>query len=164
MEIWQKKGYDGGIIMSKYKVKINDNDYEVDINDLGDGNLEIKIGEKTVNLTIEEVLQTKDSAPMPKPKIESKQAEIDPTPKPIPEPVTTAAKGKGEVVKSVMSGTIISLKKKVGDTVQIGDVVLIIEAMKMENEISSPIEGKILEIKVSPGNSVHTGDEIFVVG
>lgn len=150
--------------MSKYKVKINDKDYEVDINDLDDGSLEIKLGEKTLNLTIEEVLEIKESTPIPREEVKPIETEARTSPKITPQPANAAPKGKGEVVKSAMSGTIISLKKKVGDAVQVGDVVLTIEAMKMENEISSPVAGTILEIKVSTGNSVHSGDEIFVVG
>ena len=71
---------------------------------------------------------------------------------------------KGEPIKAVMAGTVLSLKKKPGDKVKVGDVVLILEAMKMENEISSPSDGVIVDIVVSPGKSINTGDTLFIVG
>ena len=63
-----------------------------------------------------------------------------------------------------MAGTVLSIKKKVGDKVAIGDVVLILEAMKMENEISTPTEGVIGAILVNPGQSINTGDTLFTIG
>jgi len=145
--------------MAKYNVKINGKDYEVDIEDLGGGNLEIKLGGKTVNLSIEEALGIKKASSSLKHK-----AEVYSTPEPAPQPVASAPKGKGEVVKAVMAGTVLSLKKKVGDSVSIGDVVMILEAMKMENEISSPLAGKVLDIRVTPGQSINSGDALFVIG
>jgi len=145
--------------MTKYNVKINGKDYEVDIEDLGGGNLEIKLGEKTVNLSIEEVFGIKKQSSTPKPK-----AEVYSAPEPTPQPTAPVPTGKGEIIKAVMAGTVLSLKKKVGDSVSIGDVVIILEAMKMENEISSPVTGKILEIKVNPGQSINSGDPLFVIG
>jgi len=145
--------------MAKYNVKINGKDYEVDIEDLGGGNLEIKLGGKTVNLSIEEVLGIKKASSTLKPK-----AEVYSTQETTPQPAASAPKGKGEVVKAVMAGTVLSLKKKVGDSVSIGDVVMILEAMKMENEISSPLAGKILDIRVTPGQPINSGDALFVIG
>ena len=79
--------------MAKYNVKINGKDYEVDIEDLGGGNLEIKLGGKTVNLSIEEALGIKKASSSLKHK-----AEVYSTPEPAPQPVASAPKGKGEVV------------------------------------------------------------------
>jgi len=58
----------------------------------------------------------------------------------------------------------LSLKKQPGDKVSVGDVVLILEAMKMENEISSPSNGTIVDILVSPGKAINTGDTLFTIG
>jgi biotin carboxyl carrier protein len=57
-----------------------------------------------------------------------------------------------------MPGTILSIKKKVGDNIQKGDVIMILEAMKMENEIIAPEDGTITSIDTSEGASVNTGD------
>ena len=63
-----------------------------------------------------------------------------------------------------MPGNIIEVRANVGDTVAEGDVVIILEAMKLENEIMAPCAGKILSINVSKGDMVNSGDILFVVG
>lgn len=67
------------------------------------------------------------------------------------------ASGNGEVVKSPLPGTINQIKVTAGQTVKEGDVIIILEAMKMENEITAPVGGKIGNILVTKGASVDTG-------
>jgi len=62
-----------------------------------------------------------------------------------------------------MPGTIVSLKIKVGDSVKVGDVVCVLEAMKMENEITSPTAGIIEEIKVKEGDRVDKGKALVKI-
>jgi biotin carboxyl carrier protein len=63
-----------------------------------------------------------------------------------------------------MPGKVVMVNKKVGDAVKVGDVVLILEAMKMENEITSDKDGKITEVRVIEGDSVDAHDVLVVVG
>ncbi len=63
----------------------------------------------------------------------------------------------GEVIKSPMPGVILNVKVAVGQAVKAGQVMLILEAMKMENEIVAPRDGQIAQIAVSKGASVDTG-------
>jgi biotin carboxyl carrier protein len=63
-----------------------------------------------------------------------------------------------------MPGTIFDIKVKEGDTVAAGDVVLVLEAMKMENEISAPVDGTVSQILVKTGESVNGGDVMIVIG
>ncbi len=65
------------------------------------------------------------------------------------------------VVKAPLSGKIVSLKCKVGDRVKSGDVLLVFEAMKMENDIFSPINGVVREVFVSEGDTVSKGDPLM---
>ncbi len=67
----------------------------------------------------------------------------------------------GNVIKAEMAGTVVRILKKEGDDVKSGEAVLILEAMKMENEILSPAEGKIAKIFVGEGNRVQIGDPLF---
>lgn len=67
----------------------------------------------------------------------------------------TQSSGKLNTIKAPMPGLIIDLKVKDGDTVQAGDPLLILEAMKMENIIKSPGEGVVKSVKVKKGNSVE---------
>jgi len=64
----------------------------------------------------------------------------------------------GREVKAVMPGKVVTLLIKVGDTVEKDQALLVLEAMKMENEVRSPRAGVIKEIKVSPGQIVETGE------
>ena len=63
-----------------------------------------------------------------------------------------------------MQGTILDLKVKVGDAVKAGDTLLILEAMKLENEIKSPTDGKVLSIAVSKGQSVSMNETLLILG
>jgi glutaconyl-CoA decarboxylase len=62
-----------------------------------------------------------------------------------------------------MPGKVLSLKVAVGDSVNNGDLVLLLEAMKMENEIFATASGKVAEIRVNSGDSVNTGDVLLVI-
>jgi glutaconyl-CoA decarboxylase len=63
-----------------------------------------------------------------------------------------------------MPGTILDVRVKVGDAVKIGDVVCILEAMKMENEITTDKAGTVKEIRVSKGQAVQGGDPLVIIG
>ena len=63
-----------------------------------------------------------------------------------------------------MPGKILAVKKSVGDTVKSGDVILILEAMKMENEIFAGAAGKVTAINVTKGSTVNSGDVLVVIG
>ena len=63
-----------------------------------------------------------------------------------------------------MPGTILDIKVSEGDTVASGDVLLILEAMKMENEIMAPVGGKVVSVNTSKGASVNPGDVLIVIG
>ncbi|RLI27190.1 MAG: hypothetical protein DRO52_00850 [Candidatus Hecatellales archaeon] len=61
-------------------------------------------------------------------------------------------------IRSPLSGKVLSVKVKVGEAVKKGQVLLIIDAMKMENEIISPSDGTVKSVKVSEGSTVNSGD------
>ncbi|MBS7655193.1 acetyl-CoA carboxylase biotin carboxyl carrier protein subunit [Candidatus Bathyarchaeota archaeon] len=71
--------------------------------------------------------------------------------------------GEEAVIKAPMDGTITRIEKKLGDKVSVGEVVLVLEAMKMENEICAPKSGIIKELNASKGVSVHQGDVLAVI-
>ncbi len=81
-----------------------------------------------------------------------------------PQPVVQSAAPAGpavagaSTVKAPMPGTVLSLKVSPGQSVKRGDVLLILEAMKMENEISAPANGVVAAIRVQAGSTVNTGD------
>ena len=86
-------------------------------------------------------------------------------PKAAPAPAPAApVSGDGEKVTAPMPGNILDVKVKVGDSVKKGDVLLILEAMKMENEIMAGADGKIASVNVNKGDSVETGAVLCVIG
>ncbi len=74
-----------------------------------------------------------------------------------------AASGEGEAVNSPMPGTILDVKVKVGDTVKAGQVLMILEAMKMENEIMAGCDGTVTSVGVTKGQSVENGTPLCTI-
>ncbi|MBR5451578.1 MAG: biotin/lipoyl-binding protein [Clostridia bacterium] len=82
-----------------------------------------------------------------------------PAPAAAPAPVSAGA----EAVNSPMPGTILAVNVAVGDTVKAGDVLMVLEAMKMENEISAPKAGKVTAVSVTKGATVESGAQLCVI-
>lgn len=123
----------------KYVVRINNKDYEVVV-EKGQANL--------VNTT--EVVAA-PAAPI----AAAPTAPVAPaTPAPAAAPQATGS----TAINSPMPGTILDVKTSVGQSVKSGDVLVVLEAMKMENEIVAPRDGVIAQIAVNKGASVSTGD------
>jgi glutaconyl-CoA/methylmalonyl-CoA decarboxylase subunit gamma len=119
----------------------------------------ISVNGQSYDVTVEEVGSAASSArPAP-------AASPPPAPRPAapaaPSPAGAssggASSGGGRAVKAPMPGTLLSFKVAEGQAVKRGEVLLILEAMKMENEIVSPADG-IVSLKASEGASVNTGD------
>lgn len=96
---------------------------------------------------------------------------VTPTPAPIAAPAAVPAApaaatvtGSGEVVKSPMPGTILKVNVGQGQVVKEGDVLVVLEAMKMENEIMAPKGGTVTQIVTSKGASVDTDAPLVVIG
>lgn len=85
-------------------------------------------------------------------------------PAPAPAPAPTPAPAGGEQVTSPMPGTILTVNVAAGDSVKRGQILMVLEAMKMENEIMCPRDGKVLSVNTSKGASVETGTLLCVIG
>jgi len=72
--------------------------------------------------------------------------------------------GEGTPIKAALPGSILKVHVGVGDSIEEGDVILVVEAMKMETEIKSPISGTVLSVDVEVGNQVQTGQVLVSIG
>lgn len=111
-------------------------------------NYRITVNGNVYDVTVEETGATA-SAPV---------AKTAPKAAPAPEVKAAAGSEGATKVNAPMPGKIISVKASVGAAVKKGDVILILEAMKMENEVQAPADGTIASINVNEGASVETGD------
>ena len=88
-----------------------------------------------------------------------------PAPAAVPAaPAAAAPVADGEAVKAPMPGNILKVNVSAGQTVNAGDVLVILEAMKMENEIMAPKSGKVAQVLVNKGSTVNTDDVLVVIG
>lgn len=128
--------------MRKFNISVNGKKYEVEVEEVGGASAPVSA--------------PKSAAPAPKPAAPAPAAA---------KPAAKAAPPAGStVVKAPMPGTIVSIKVNAGDTVKKGDVLVILEAMKMENEIMAPQDGKVVAVNTSNGVSVNTGDALVSLG
>ncbi len=146
--------------MKKFKFTINGNQYEVDINGIEDG-----IAQLEVNGTPYEVAVDRDIKQIKTPKLIRSVAvpSTDSHPAVVKTSNPSAPKGGGKI-KSPLPGVILDLLVKEGDLIKVGQKLLTLEAMKMENNIESDKEGKVIAVKVSKGDSVMEGDILIIIG
>ena len=86
-----------------------------------------------------------------------------PAPAAAPAPVAQSVSAEGTTIPSPMPGSIISVAVSVGQAVKSGDVLIVLEAMKMENDIVAPCDGVVKQILVSKGSTVNTDDVLIVI-
>ena len=127
--------------------------------------LKITVNGKAYDVTVEEmggatpVAAAPVAAPAPA-AAPSPAAAPAPAPAAAPAPV---ASGEGEPVNAPMNGNIVDVKVSAGQSVKTGDVLVILEAMKMENEIVAPKDGVIGAVMVSKGETVDTGATLVTI-
>ena len=120
--------------MKKYNVNVNGTNYEI-----------------TVELVSESEAK---AAPAPAPKAEAAPSVAAPAP---------VANGEGEKVEAPMPGNIIDVKVNVGDSVKKGQVLFILEAMKMENEIMAGVDGTVTSVGTTKGSTVEAGTVLCTI-
>ena len=121
----------------KYKVTLNSRTYEI----------EVEAGKAVLLDEYDAVSAPAASAP----------AEAPAAPVPPAAPAAPVAAGSGEAVNAPMPGTILKVNVSNGQAVKSGEVLVVLEAMKMENEILAPRDGVVNQVSVTRGASVDTG-------
>ncbi|MBO4848728.1 MAG: biotin/lipoyl-binding protein [Clostridia bacterium] len=94
--------------------------------------------------------------------VEELKGEVKPAaPAPAPKPAAPAPGGAAETICAPMPGTIVGINVKVGDSFKRGQVLIVLEAMKMENEILAPHDGRVVNINTQKGSNVNSGDVLI---
>ncbi|WP_288272479.1 biotin/lipoyl-containing protein [uncultured Megasphaera sp.] len=140
--------------MKKFKITVNGKAYEVEVEEIGG--------------TPVAAPAPQASAPAPAPAAPA-PAPAAPAPAPAAPASTPAPAVGGPIpdgaitVKAPMPGKISALKAEAGKAVKRGDIILVLEAMKMQNDITATADGTLHEIRVNPGDNVKTGDVLAVI-
>lgn len=139
--------------MNRYKVTVNGTAYDVLVEDMG--------GTQAAYAPVAQPAPAVVPAAAP---VAAPQPAPVAAPAPTPAPAPAAMPAGASVIEAPMPGKILKISVAVGASVSSGDVLLILEAMKMENEISAPAGGTVREIRAREGDSVNTGDVLVVLG
>ena len=130
--------------MRKFVINVNGKSYEVEVEEVRDG-VSAAPAATPATATAPQAAPAAKPAPAPE------------QPKPAAAPQPTGAMGSVKIT-APMPGNILDAKVNAGDTVKKGQVLLILEAMKMENEIMAPQDGKVSSVNVAKGSTVNSGD------
>jgi len=156
--------------MKNYKFTINGNKYSVDIVDIEDQVATVEVNGTPYQVELEMEVRKPVSAPKAVVKVAGQTAvsaaSLTPSqaiPKIAPVPQAATAPSGGSVIKSPLPGVVLDIYVKTGDTVKPGQHVLLLEAMKMENNIDADKEGVVKDIKVQRNDSVMEGDILVII-
>ena len=143
--------------MKEYKYTIEGNKYEVAINEVNDTTAKVTVNGAEYTVEWEKPVEEK-------PVVKVKPAVAKPTAPAAPATAAPAAAPvSGNAIKTPLPGVIIDVKVNVGDTVAKGQTVVVLEAMKMENNINADRDGKVTAIQVAKGDTVADGAVLIVL-
>ncbi len=141
--------------MKTHRYRINGNEYDVAVNSISSNKAEVTVNGVTYQVDIE------DASP-----VTAKEDSDESCQRPPQVHKTSMAEvtvQDGKTVNSPLPGIVLGVKVQVGDTVRTGQVVAVLEAMKMENEIQSEFDGVITAVNVSAGEAVPEGCPIVTI-
>ena len=144
--------------MKVFKYKINGSPYRVVVQKSDDESVELEVNGTPYMVELE---------PKKKKTLSSIQRQVpssDQQEAPKPTVTRTAVAAGSVVINAPLPGVVLDIKVKAGDAVKKGDTVIVLEAMKMENNIAAPSDGTISKISVEKGASVLEGTELIVIG
>ena len=149
--------------MNKYQYKVQGVDYEVEIEEVEGNIAKVNVNGIPFEVELQQPINAAKHPTIVKPKVEA--------PKPAAKPATAAPKQEdaapaatsGTAIKAPLPGTITAINVNVGDKVNVGDVVIVLEAMKMQNNIEAENAGTVTAIKVVPGDAVMEGSVLLIV-
>lgn len=149
--------------MNKYQYKVQGVDYDVEIVDVEGNIAKVSVNGIPFEVELKEPIKASHMPKRPtvKPAAPAAAAPVAAAPK-AEKPA--AAAGTGSKIKAPLPGTITEMKVKVGDTVKNGDTVVVLEAMKMQNNIEAECDGTVTSVLVNSGDTVMEGDTLITIG
>ena len=148
--------------MNKYQYKVQGVDYEVEIEEVEGNIAKVNVNGIPFEVEMQQPINAAKHPTIVKPKV---AAPVQPAPAPKPQAAApAAAPAAGNALKAPLPGTITSINVKVGDTVAVGDVVIVLEAMKRQNNIEAEYAGTVTAINVTPGDAVMEGAVLLTIG
>ena len=153
--------------MNKYQYKVQGVDYEVEIEEVEGNIAKVNVNGIPFEVELQKPINAAKHPTMTKPKVEAPKPAAPspiPTPATAPKPAAAAPAGAGSPIKAPLPGTIIDIKVSVGQQVSVGDVVLVLEAMKKQNNIEAEFAGTVTSITVKQGDTVMEGSVLMTIG
>lgn len=141
--------------MKEFRYKINGNLYKVNVGDIEDNKVHVEVNGTSYAVELE-----KTSKPVIKPVVRTASTTPAAPTTTVTRPASTGSKSG---IKSPLPGVILDIKVNVGDQVKRGQTLVILEAMKMENDIKADRDGKVTAINVSKGESILEGTDLIIV-
>jgi biotin carboxyl carrier protein len=152
--------------MNKYQYKVQGVDYEVEIAEVEGNIAKVNVNGIPFEVELQKPINAAKHPTMNNPKVEApKPAAAAPAPaaaKPVAAP--SAPAGSGTPIKAPLPGTITDIKVTVGQQINVGDVVVVLEAMKMQNNIEAESAGQVTSIMVNKGDTVMEGTILLTIG
>ncbi len=152
--------------MNKYQYKVQGVDYEVEIEEVEGNIAKVNVNGIPFEVEMQKPINAAKHPTIARPKVEApKAAAPTPVPAAAPAPAQAAAPaGAGNPIKAPLPGTVTDIKVSIGQQVSVGDIVLVLEAMKMQNNIEAEYAGTITSIAVKPGETVMEGTVLLTIG
>lgn len=147
--------------MDKYQYKVNGVDYEVEIEEIEGTTAKVTVNGKAFEVELKEPVKATTSKPA---KVVAPVAAAAPAAAPAPASKPAAVAGEGAKVTAPLPGTITEVKVAVGQAVKAGETVIILEAMKMQNNIEAENSGTVTSILVGQGDAVMEGATLITIG
>lgn len=138
--------------MKNYKFTINGNEYEVEILNFEDNSAKIEVNGTPYEVEIQQEVKKTKTPKLVRSAVPKTDGNIK-----------KVASSGSQVIKAPLPGNILEIKVKAGDAVKKGDKLLIMEAMKMENNVLAEKDGTVKDVKVNNGDSVLQGDVLVEI-
>jgi len=154
--------------MNKYQYKVKGVDYEVEIAEVEGNIAKVNVNGIPFEIELQKPINAAKHPTMNTPKVQAPKPAAPVAAATLSAPTAAAsvqaAAGAGTPLKAPLPGTVIDVKVQVGQQVNVGDTVLVLEAMKMQNNIEAETAGQVTSVTVKVGDTVMEGTVLLTIG